>query len=106
MKTDTAPPRAAPIPGLVIRPFAGDSDVPAFVRIINAENTADGIEERLSEDGERAWLAHVSEQFEPARDIVVGELDREPVAIAAQNWADSRDGAVREYRLWGGKSVV
>lgn len=104
MKIDTAapaPPTAGPIPGLVIRPFAGDSDVPAFVRIINAENTADGIEERLTEDGERAWLAHVSEQFDPTRDIVLAELDGEPVAVAAQNWVDSRDGAVREYRLWG-----
>lgn len=101
MRTDTAAPAAGPIRGLVIRPFGGDPDVPAFVRIINAENAADGIEERLTEEGERAWLSHSSEQFEPARDIVVAELDGEAVAIAAQNWADSRDGTVREYRLWG-----
>lgn len=101
MKTDTAATTAGPIPGLVIRPFAGDSDVPAFVRIINAENAADDIEERLTEQGERAWLSHASDQFDPARDIVVAELDGEPVAIATQNWADSRDGAVREFRLGG-----
>jgi mycothiol synthase len=92
---------AAGIPGLVIRPFAGEADVAAFVRLINAENAADGIEERLTEHGERAWLAHASEQFDPARDLVVAELGGDPVAVAVQNWADSRDGAVREYRVWG-----
>lgn len=101
MQTETAAVASGSISGLVIRPFAGDSDVAAFVRIINADNAADGIEEHLTEQGERAWLSHTSEHFEPARDIVVAELDGEPVAIAAQNWADSRDGAVREYRLWG-----
>jgi mycothiol synthase len=105
MKTPIQTARAAgaadAVPGLVIRPFAGDADVPAFVRIINAEHAADGIEERLTEHGERAWLAHASDQFDPARDLVVAELDGEPVAVAFQNWADSRDGAVREYRLSG-----
>jgi mycothiol synthase len=100
MQTETAT-VAGLVPGLVIRPFAGDTDVPAFVRIINAENAADGIEERLTEDGERAWLAHASEQFDPARDLVMAELEGEPVGVAFQNWADSRDGAVREYRLAG-----
>ena len=51
------------VPGVVIRPYAGPDDVPAFVRIINAEYKADGIEERLTEEGERAWLAEVSEQL-------------------------------------------
>ena len=101
MQTDAAAAAAEPVPGLVIRPFAVEADVGAFVRIINAENAADGIDERLTEHGERAWLSHVSDQFDPARDLVVAELGGEPVAIAAQNWADSRDGTVREYRLWG-----
>jgi mycothiol synthase len=101
MKTDAAAAAAEAIPGLVIRPFDVEADVAAFVRIINAENAADGNDERLTEHGERAWLSHVSDQFDPARDLVVAELDGEPVAIAAQNWADSRDGTVREYRLWG-----
>jgi mycothiol synthase len=101
IQTGGAAAAADPIPGLVIRPFSGEADVPAFVRIINAENAADGIEERLTEHGERAWLSHASEQFDPARDLVIAELGGEPVAVAMQNWADSRDGAVREYRLTG-----
>jgi GNAT superfamily N-acetyltransferase len=99
-KTDAAG-RPAEVAGLVIRPYAGEADVPAFVRILNAEYEADGIDERLTEEGERAWLSHVSEQFDPARDLVFAELDGEPVGVALQNWADSRDGAVREFRVWG-----
>lgn len=99
-KTDTTR-RPTEIAGLVIRPYAGEADVPAFVRIINAENAADGIEEHLTEEGERAWLSHASDQFDPARDLAFAELDGEPVGIAVLNWADSRDGAVREFRTWG-----
>jgi mycothiol synthase len=101
MQTDAAAGAAEPVPGLVIRPLDVEADVAAFVRIINAENVADGNDERLTEHGERAWLAHVSDQFDPARDVVVAELDGKPVAIAIQNWADTRDGTAREYRLWG-----
>lgn len=89
------------VPGLVIRPYAGADDVPAFARIINAEYEADGIEERLTEEGERAWLAEVSEQFDPARDVSIAELEGRPVAVATRNWTDQRDGSVREYRVWG-----
>jgi mycothiol synthase len=89
------------VPGLVIRPYAGDADVPTWVRVINAEYEADGIEERLTEEGERAWLSHVSEHFDPFRDIVIAELDGRPVGVATQQWVDTRDGALREHRLWG-----
>ena len=89
------------VPGLVIRPYAGPDDVPAFVRIINAEYEADGVEERLTEDGERAWLAETSDQFDPARDVSIAELDGRPVAVATRSWADMRDGSGREYRVGG-----
>ena len=101
METTATTAAAELVSGLVIRPFAGEADVPAFVRIINAENAADGIEERVTEAGERAWLALASEQFDAARDLVIAELDGESVAVAFQNWVDTRDGAVREYRLSG-----
>jgi GNAT superfamily N-acetyltransferase len=102
MKTDTAAAAAlSPIPGLVIRPYAGPDDVPAFVRIINAEYEADGVEERLTEAGERAWLAEASDQFDPSRDVSIVELDGRPVGVATRSWADMRDGSGREYRVWG-----
>ena len=87
--------------GLVVRPYSGADDVPAWVRIINAEYEADGVEERISEEGERAWLAEVSDQFDPARDVSIAELDGRPVAVATRQWVDLRDGSAREYRVWG-----
>jgi len=94
-----APPSAPA--DLVIRPFAGDRDIPAVVRIGNAENEADGIDERLTEEGERGWLGSPSEQFDAARDVVVAELGGEVVAYAGQEWIDTRDGEARSHRLWG-----
>ncbi|MGH2417236.1 MAG: GNAT family N-acetyltransferase [Candidatus Limnocylindria bacterium] len=89
------------VSGLVIRPYAGADDVPAFVRIINAEYAADGVDERLTEEGERAWLAESSVQFDPARDVSIAELDGRPVAVATRQWVDLRDGSAREFRVWG-----
>ena len=91
---------AAPT-GLVIRPYAGDADVPHVVRIGNAENEADGVEERFDEESERVWLGRPSEQFDARRDFVMAEIDAEVVAFAGQDWIDTRDGAVRTYRVWG-----
>ena len=68
---------------------------------MNAENQADSIEERESVEDERARLSHISDQFDPGRDIVIGELDGRVVAVAGQDWIDTRDGAHRAYRLWG-----
>jgi GNAT superfamily N-acetyltransferase len=87
--------------GVSFRLYAGDEDVPHIVRIINAEYAADGIDKRLTEEGERAWVAGRSERFDAARDLMFAELDGRPVGLAVQNWADSRDGSTREYRVWG-----
>lgn len=87
--------------GVVVRPYRGEDDLPEIVRILNAEYAADGIEERRTVDGERSWYGHASEQFDPARDVVVAELDGRVVAVAGQEWVDTRDGQSREYRLWG-----
>lgn len=100
IQTDGAA-RVAAIPGLVLRPWSGEEDVPAFVRIVNAEYAADGIEERRTVEGERSWMSNPSEQFDALRDVVVAELDGRPVGVAGHDWADTRDGKFREYRLWG-----
>jgi mycothiol synthase len=84
-----------------VRPYAGEQDVPDFVRILNAEYEADGIDKRLTEEGERAWLAARSERFDPQRDVLFAELNGRPVGVAVLSWADSRDGSTREYRVWG-----
>jgi len=87
--------------GLVTRPFALDADVPHVVRIGNAENEADGVEERFDEESERVWLGRPSEQFDARRGFVMAELGGEVVAFAGQDWIDTRDGAARTYRVWG-----
>lgn len=92
---------AAAVPGLRLRAFAGESDLDALVRVVNAENEADGISERETTEGMRAYLAHPSDQFDPERDVVVAELDGRAVAWASREWVDTREGDLREYRVWG-----
>ena len=90
----------APV-GLRIRAFEADRDIPHVVRVINAENEADNVQERDNEAEWRAHTAHVSEQFDPSRDLAVAEVEGRVVAVAGQDWVDTRDGAYREHRLWG-----
>jgi len=91
---------AAPV-GLRIRQFDANRDIPDVVRVINAENEADDVDERDSEEEWRAFTAHVSDQLDPSRDLAVGEVEGRVVAVAGQDWVDTRDGAFREHRLWG-----
>jgi len=83
------------------RSYAGESDVPAIVRVINAAAAANGVDEVWPEEGVRAWFAHPSEQFDAGRDVVVGELEGEVVATGRLEWVDTRDGRYREYRHVG-----
>ncbi len=99
MKTDAAA-MAAEIPGLVVRAYAGEADHPEIVRIQNAEYEADGVRARTSVPELAAWLAHPSEQFDPARDVRIAELDERPVAVVWLDWVDTTDG-LREYRSRG-----
>jgi mycothiol synthase len=99
MTTDAAA-RAAEIPGLAVRPYAGEADHPAMARIQNAEYEADGVRARISVPELDAWLRHPSDQFDPARDMRIAELDGRPVAYAWTDWVDTTDG-LREYRSRG-----
>jgi len=87
--------------GLRIRAFDPDHDLVDVVRVINAENEADNVDEREAEDDLRTYVAHVSDQFDARRDYAVGEVDGRVVAVAGQDWVDTRDGELREHRLWG-----
>ncbi len=96
MKTDTAA-DAAHIPGLVVRPYVGEADLPEVARIQSAEWAADGVSERASVDQLRAWWGNPSEQFDPARDVDIIEIHGRVVAVTQRDWTDTTDG-VREYR--------
>ena len=100
VQTDTAAARAAGIPDLVLRPYAGEADLPDMVRIQNAEWEADGLSYRETVGEQAAWFAHASDQFDAARDVVVAEVDGVMVGHANSDWVDATDG-VREYRSRG-----
>ena len=86
---------------LRLRPYAGPTDVADIVRVYNAAAAADRVDQVWSEEGLGAWLAHASEQFDPERDALLGELDGQVVAVGRVDWADNRDGRSRDYRLYG-----
>jgi len=99
MKTNTAAP-AADIPGLVLRSYAGEADIPHVVRIQNAEWAADGTRGHMTADEYVAWWGHANEKFDPARDVRLAELDGQVVAFGQSDWVDTTDG-LREYRTSG-----
>jgi mycothiol synthase len=98
MKTGTAAPAA--IPGLVVRGYAGEADIPDVVRVQNAEWAADGVRTRMSVDEYVAWWGQANEKFDPARDVLIAELDGQVVAFTQSEWVDTTDG-LREYRSGG-----
>ena len=91
---------AADIPGLVLRPYAGEADIPHVVRIQNAEWAADGTRGHMTADEYVAWWGHANEKFDPARDVRLAELDGQVVAFGQSDWVDTTDG-LREYRSSG-----
>ena len=93
--------QASVLPGLVLRAYAGESDIPAIVDIQNAENEADGIPERTSVGERAAEYRHASPAFDARRDITLAELDGRPVAFANRDWVDTHQAPLREYRVGG-----
>lgn len=90
----------AGIRGLVIRGYGGEADLPEVARVQSAEWEADGVSERASVGELRAWWGNPSEQFDPARDVDIVEVDGRVVAVTQRDWIDATDG-VREYRARG-----
>jgi mycothiol synthase len=100
MQTDAAASAATILDRLTIRPYAGESDLPAIVRISNADMAADGVRERWTLDDLLPVYRNPSESFDPARDVVLAELEGQVVGTARIEWTDTTDGA-REYRSRG-----
>jgi GNAT superfamily N-acetyltransferase len=86
--------------GLELRPFAGEADLAAMVRVFNAANQADRIDQRMSIDGLGNWLAHPTPHFDPTADVVLAVVEGEPVAYGWTSWVDTTDG-LREYSTRG-----
>jgi mycothiol synthase len=99
MKTDlTAAARLRPaIPGLVMRPYR-KGDAAAISDLFNRGNEADGVNWRTEPAELENWYSRGTDNFDPARDLFIAEVDDVPVAIAEVEWVDTNDG-LREYRL-------
>jgi mycothiol synthase len=78
---------APPIPGLRFRTFRAPADAGVLAEILNAESAADGVDEYVTADEVAADLAHATEE-DPARSLVIAEIDGRPVAFARRGWRD------------------
>jgi len=93
-------PAVAGIPGLSLRPYAGEADLPEIVRIQNAEWEADGRSYRETVEELAAWYRTPSAQFDAARDLTIAEVDGQMVGHVKRDWVDTQDG-LREHRTGG-----
>lgn len=98
-QTDAAA-RAAEIPSLVIRPYAGESDLGEIVRLTNADLAHDGVRERVTLEDFAATFRHASDGFDAMRDVLVAEADGRVVGTVRVDWIDATDGT-REHRSRG-----
>ncbi|HYI67806.1 MAG TPA: GNAT family N-acetyltransferase [Candidatus Limnocylindrales bacterium] len=96
---DMAPGGAPAIPGLRFRHFAGEADYPAMVRVWTAAREADGIEEVTTLEQLRINYSNLV-NCDPARDVVMAEVDGELVAYARVFWNDLVEGG-RAYENFG-----
>lgn len=92
--------RVVDVPGLVLRPYAGEGDLEDMVRVQNAEWEADGLSYRETVEERRAWFGSPSEQFQPLRDVTIAEVDGRMVGHVKRDWVDTHDG-LREHRTGG-----
>jgi mycothiol synthase len=99
MQTDAAA-TAAEIPGLAIRRYRGEADIPEMVRVANAELETDASTMRRTVEASAAEYRHASEQFDPASDLHLAEVDGVLVGYGEVGWVDTTDG-LREYRTGG-----
>ncbi|MDQ2688690.1 MAG: GNAT family N-acetyltransferase [Chloroflexota bacterium] len=91
---------AAPdIPGLRIRHYRGEDDLPAMLRVYAAAHEADGLEEVTSLDDMRRNYATLV-NCDPERDILLAEVDGDVVAYARVFWQDLVEGG-RTYENFG-----
>lgn len=82
-----------------LRPYR-DPDLSEFVRIANAANAADEIDERTSQAGLASWLLTPRASFNPADDLVVATVDGQVAGYGWVDWVETTDGK-REYRTRG-----
>ncbi|WP_374689250.1 GNAT family N-acetyltransferase [Promineifilum sp.] len=87
-------PNALDVPGLVFRHFRGESDYPAIAAVGNASRLADGNETVMSAEDVAVEFAHLANS-DPARDMIVAEIDGEAVGFTHGRWSPQVSGPTR-----------
>ena len=90
IEIDTVPPLPQ-LTDVVFRPFRGESDYPHFARIITAFALGEGSGRVETAEGIAAGYNHL-DRCDPEHDLLVAEIDREPVAYSRVWWDQEADG--------------
>jgi mycothiol synthase len=85
-------------PGLTLRPYAGEADIPVIVDIVNRELEHDDVPFRWSVGDARANYRFPNEKFDPVRDVTIAEIDGVAVGYSERGWVDTTLEEFREYR--------
>ncbi len=88
-----------PIPGLRFRHYRGEADHPGMLAVYAAAHEADGIEEVTTLEQMRLNYATLV-NCDPARDIVIAEIDGDLIAYARVFWMELVEGG-RSYENFG-----
>jgi ribosomal protein S18 acetylase RimI-like enzyme len=81
---------APEIPGLLIRTYGGDADLPGMVDVYNTARLADAFDLVITVEGLKVELEHAP-NADPVRDVLLAEVDGRIVAVSTRQWA-VRDG--------------
>ncbi|MGH2383522.1 MAG: GNAT family N-acetyltransferase [Candidatus Limnocylindria bacterium] len=96
---DVAPAEAWAVPGLRFRHYRGEADLPGMLHVYTAAHEADGLEEVTTLDQLRLNYSTLV-NCDPARDIVLAEVDGPVVAYARVFWTELVEGG-RSYENFG-----
>jgi len=86
------------LPGVGFRAFRGSSDYPELARIITTHSKGEGDDRVETAEGIASGYEHL-ENCDPARDIVVVEVDGTAVGYTRVFWEQEADGP-RVYRMF------
>lgn len=81
-----------------LRGYRHPDDAAVLAEVFNAMAVADGLHERRSAEQLGAWYGRTTPHFDPARDILLVEVDGRAVAYGRHQWVDTSDD-LREHRV-------
>jgi GNAT superfamily N-acetyltransferase len=91
-------PGAPLIPGLKFRHYQGEADLPSILALGNRCDMTDEAEEIQTLEQIRHRFAHLK-NCDPAKDIVLGEVDKQLIAFSQVTWR-FRDDSEYVYSSW------